>query len=182
MKIISTLIAAASLLLANSCKRSETLEPNKDTKALYERFHGKYKVVSSVSSEPIDLNRDGTLSTNLLTELDLQNSPLEIRIRDHFLFSQFWPEAYPLFSVQDTAVNYANQGVTRTFEFDKDIKRLYITPESPLNDPIRFPVPLEVLIKTGDNVEVTSEKRVFSATGWKVIIVVTLYERYTMST
>ena len=47
MNFIGQLLFA--LLLAASCKRSETIEPNKDVEQLHQRFHGKYKVVSSIA-------------------------------------------------------------------------------------------------------------------------------------
>lgn len=181
MRFATLLSIVLALLCVNSCKRSE-IAPNKDVEVLHERFHGKYKLVNALASEPIDLNRDGTSSTNLLSELDLENSLLEIRISSQFVFSQSWPEVYLSPGTPDSVIHYANQGVSRYFEFDDALHQLNIKPENPMIDEVRYPMPEAVLIKPGDYLEVTINKRLYTSQGWKMIKVVTLYKRFTMIT
>jgi hypothetical protein len=95
-----------------SCENSKTIEPNQDKAVLFERFHGKYKVVNCTSNIPVDLNKDGTSSLDLTPEIDLQNSGLELRITSQFFLIQNWPEAYLQYGVPDSSVNCANQGLS----------------------------------------------------------------------
>ncbi|SHF91435.1 hypothetical protein [Flavisolibacter ginsengisoli] len=179
MRFTTLLSALLSLLCISSCKKS-AIAANEDVKALYERFHGKYKIVNVSSSEAVDLNGDGMASTNLLSEIDLENSLLEIRIGSEYVFIQTWPEVYLSPGVPDSVIHYANQGVSRYFAFDNAIQQLNVKPENPTVDEVRFPMPESVLIKQGDNIEVTINKRLYTSLGWKIIKVVTLYKRYTM--
>jgi hypothetical protein len=181
MRFATLLSIVLALLCVNSCKRPN-IDPNKDVEALHERFHGKYKLVNAVASEAVDLNRDGTSSTNLLSELDFENSLLEIRISSQFVFSQSWPEVYLSPGTPDSVIHYANQGVSRYFEFDDALHQLNIKPENPMIDEVRYPMPEAVLIKPGDYLEVTINKRLYTSQGWKMIKVVTLYKRFTMIT
>jgi hypothetical protein len=180
LQLLFSISPILALLFLSSCKRSDITNPNIDKKVLYERFHGKYKAIQSTASEPVDLNFDGTVSTNLLTELNLENSELEIRVSTQLVFSQTWPEVYLTPGTPDSIVNYARQGVSRFFEFDNTIQQLNVKAETPLIDEVRFPMPESVLIKQGDNIEVTINKRLYTSHGWKIIKVVTLYKRYTM--
>jgi hypothetical protein len=53
-----------------SCRRNgDTTKKNGDRAFLFQRFNGKYKIVSSTASKPLDLNFDGILSINLKDEL-----------------------------------------------------------------------------------------------------------------
>ena len=179
----STILFSTFFFIAiiTSCKHSQG-EPNEDKKALFERFHGKYKIVNCTSNVPVDLNKDGIPSDNLTTEIDLQNSELELRISDQYLLMQHWPEVYLSYGIPDSAVNYANQGVVRVFSFDREIQQLIFKPDDPSVDQQRFPMPKAVLIKSNDHIEITVSKRLYNSTGWKMVEVTTLYKRYTMTT
>jgi hypothetical protein len=52
-------------ILLFSCNKHDS---NADTEQLKEKFHGKYEVISSISEDAVDLNMDGTTSTDLLAE------------------------------------------------------------------------------------------------------------------
>lgn len=172
-----------------SCRRSADVEPNKDREALYQRFHGKYEIISSVADEALDLNLDGRSSVNLKDELmDFKYSNLELRIRNvsnDFLFSEFWQEAcfgIPPGGGVPVDVNYCNQGVGRTFEFAPDLKSIKLLPDEPITDTLTYTRPASVLIKDGDLIEITKTKRFYTLSGWKYMRVVTLYKRYTITT
>ena len=64
--LISTLVLIQML----GCKSNEQI-PQQETRnidALYQQFHGKYRIVNAVSNEEVDVNLDGKASTDLLLE------------------------------------------------------------------------------------------------------------------
>jgi len=179
-----------ALLFLLSCK-PDSLPANKDTNKLYQSFHGKYEIISSFASEPIDLNLDGVSSSDLLTELqDLAVSHLEIRISQIFSFHQFWPEPYfPGFGETMPATydprifpGYAMQGVTRQFEFDEKVEQIILLADPPFINQTRFPRPTSIKLILGEMIEVTISKTFYTSSGIKNVQVVSLYRRYTMVT
>ena len=183
----------AVVLFLLACER-DSVPANKDVKKLYQSFHGKYEIISSIASEPLDLNLDGVSTTNLLTELeDVTNSRVEIRIQESFLFVQPWPE--PFFSgIAGTGenmptaydpritVNYAMQGVGRLFEFDEKVEQILLLPDDPFTNQTRFPRPTSIKLKPGEMVEVTINKSFYTSAGIKNVQVISLYKRFTMVT
>ncbi|MBC8156250.1 MAG: hypothetical protein H7Z72_25470 [Bacteroidetes bacterium] len=191
------------LLIGIGILSCTTISPKDDIELLYQRFHGKYKIVSSTSSEPLDVNFDGVSSTDLLSEMSaLSNygAHLDLRVkypdRSVFLFSQFWPEQYiytytgpnrewngwdalsydPAYSV-----NYANQASPYSFSFTEDMRQILVTPNEKA-DKIRWVRPESVLIEAEDRLRLTNKRRIYTRTGVKEVTIVTLYERFTMST
>jgi hypothetical protein len=189
MKVIYQ--AAIFICMFVACEKSRLL-PHEDLPVLQERFHGKYKPVSSISSEAIDVNLDGVASTNMLTEVpDLPGSELEIRIYaiNNSLFVQFWPEQdfgyepRPLAYRPNMVIHYLQQSRTRLFTFSPDLTELVIKPDDvPLQDSIRFPVPSSVTIEANDEIKVVSPRQLFTRPGWKKVEVTTVYKRYTKQT
>lgn len=178
-----------SITIITGCSRDHS--PDK-TKQVYERLHGKYNAVSSVSSEAVDVNLDGTATHNILSEIpDLANCDLEIRIvaKDNFLLSQSWPEQYighgiiPAGYDPSLTVNYARQGVTRTFSLDASQSSIQVHPDTaPLPDPTRFPFPQAVTVEETDRIKIVFSKKLYTSAGWKTTTITTIYERYTMTT
>jgi len=189
MKAICPPVILFFMLIA--CNKP-SLSPDRDLATLQERFHGKYKPISSTSSETIDVNLDGVASTDMFNEIrDLPNSNVEVRIYaiDNSLFIQFWPEQYfadritPGNYTANMHITYANQSSTRLFTFAPDLKKLNIKPDAtPLPDSIHFPFPDSVTIKDNDRIQVVSPKQLFTRDGWKKVTITTLYERYTKAT
>ncbi|MCU0353343.1 MAG: hypothetical protein MUD08_06320 [Cytophagales bacterium] len=154
--------------------RPDPVPPHLDGPALYERFHGKYKVVTSTSSVAVDVNADGIPSTDLLQEIsDLganYHNYLEIRVilndptssTTRFLFKQFWPEQeISVYSNEtkrwegedmayqpDLTVNYSMQGRVRWFTFSPDLKSILVEPndETDTRDAHRWTLPDSVTI------------------------------------
>ena len=78
------LLVALASILGTSLGMLGCTPKDKEINLLYERFHGKYKIISSTSSEPLDVNFDGVASTNLLQEivaLANDGSFLELRVK-----------------------------------------------------------------------------------------------------
>lgn len=176
-------------IVLSGCSRDATPD---ETARIYERLHGKYKAVNSISSESVDVNLDGTASINILSEIpDLADADLEVRIvsKEQFLLYQSWPEQYISGDTEPTgydpslAVNYARQGVGRSFSLDANSAALQLHPDTtPLPDPDRFTFPTAVTIEGTDRIKIIFSKRLYTSAGWKTVTITTLYERYTMTT
>ncbi|WP_288428300.1 hypothetical protein [uncultured Spirosoma sp.] len=202
MKTFFTLGLVVSLGLIG-CNNKPAVNPQEDVEALYQRFHGKYRVVSSTSSEPLDINFDGASSTNLLKEIvELTNYDafLELRVkypdRSVFLFTQFWPEQYvnsytgldqqwngfDTLSYNATrSVHYAQQGVPYSFSFTPDLSQILVTANDKASK-IRWVKPESVFIEEKDRLRLRNKRRVYTRTGVKEVIITTIYERFTMTT
>lgn len=203
MKTALTLILLLSIGTF-SCKHGDSrVNPKDDIELLYQRFHGKYKIVSSISSEPIDVNFDGVSSTSLLSEiLELNNygPHLELRVkypdRSVFLFTQSWPEQYVYtytgpnleWNGWDTlrynptrSVVYANQGGLYRFSFSEDLSQILVAANEKA-DKIRWVKPESVFIDAKDRLRLINKRRIYTRAGVKEVTITTLYERFTMTT
>jgi hypothetical protein len=191
-----------------SCKpKDPALKPKDDTELLHQRFHGKYKIISSISNEAVDVNLDGTKSSNLLEEIadlnfqDRKQFAIEIRIygpsKEHLqsglLFTQAWPEQYlqtsqgswnggELLSYDPAySVSYVMQGTVRTFTFSDDLRQIIVNPNE--NDPsLRWVRPESVHVQADGRLQVVNKRRLYTREGVKAVTITTLYERFTMTT
>jgi hypothetical protein len=191
------------LLFCFSC--STTIEPKNDVDALYQKFHGKYKIISSYSNVAVDANLDGKESIDLKNELtDFNNSQTEIRIYggkngkpNSFHFKQFWQEQFmsggetkigisPNIYIPSMIVNFAMQGATKSFEFSSDLKKLNIYPDTTFGNnedaKERFKNPESVTIEENERLKIITNKWVFTRKGWVNVTITSVYERYTMIT
>lgn len=176
-------------IILTSCSRDSAPD---ETKQVYERLHGKYKAVSSISSEAVDVNLDGTALINILSEMPyLEHCNLELRVtsKEKILLYQIWPEQYFSYGTEPTGydpslpVLYARQGATFTFSLDANNSNLQLSSDSsPSPDPDRFPVPTSVIAEGSDRIKIVLSKRLYTSAGWKTVTITTLYERYTMTT
>jgi hypothetical protein len=190
MKNLLTLVLASGILA--SCQK-QAPEPSEDTAALHTRFHGKYQLLSAVADVPVDLNRDGQASTNLVEEIpDVKSSDVILLIpenRDVKMFEQFWPQPNVThnwnYSSPDSLMvqGYAIQIVPRYFAFNKSVTNLVVesSPTSAANDG-RFPVPEVAVIEKGDQLRITVQRSLFTHKGWQLVRITTTYKRYTSVT
>lgn len=203
MKSTLALILLFGIGLFSCQSKDAGVKPKEDVERLYQRFHGKYKVVSSVSSEPLDVNFDGVSSTSLPDEirgLADYESQVELRIksldRPVFLFVQSWPEQYvntntgptPQWNGWDLlpynpaySVNYAQQGSGYSFTFSEDLSQLLVTPNAEA-DTIRWVKPERVDVEAGSRLRLTNKRRIYTRQGGKEVTIITTYERFTMTT
>jgi hypothetical protein len=168
------------------------IRPSKRNAVLFQRFHGKYKVLQATADEPLDLNFDGVASIDLKEELpNLGNCNLEMRLPANTqtnLFIEFWPEQVfgggpaPAAYDPSVTVHYPSQSVTRTFQFSADEKAILLEEDPAGIDQQLYTRPATINILAGDRIEVIKRKRFYTTTGWKEVRVVSLYERYTMET
>ena len=178
---------------------------NADTPKLYERFHGKYNVISSVSSEAVDVNLDGKASIDMTKEI-VQLAPeygqqLELRIYspsknsngNSFLFYQFWPEQAIYISNKEwngediayqpgLIVNFLQQGVVRYFTFSPDLSKLLVK-QTNYESPFRWVFPESVMVDNStDVIQIVNKRRLYTSAAVKDVVITTRYKRYTMIT
>lgn len=180
-------------------------DPTAKLNVLQERFHGKYKAISSISSEALDVNLDGKASTDMLLEIPELSKPyqnyLELRIYGpskhsstaSFLFVQWWPEQYiwvnneewkwqPINYDPNLIVNYAMQGATRTFSFSPSLDKILLDPIDYADNSLRWKRPESVTIVGEHTIQIVNKKTLYSRNGVKEVIITTLYERFTTVT
>jgi hypothetical protein len=182
--------------------------PSDNVLALAQQFHGKYKLISSESNQPVDVNLDGKATTNLREEIaDLtfnEGKQYHVDIRIYaptaqvstagFLFLQWWPEQFiqtgqgkvwdggELISYNPNyAVGYDFQGGARSFSFSTDLKQMTVKPSEP-EDAYRWVRPESVTVKDNGQLEVVTKKRLYTREGVKEVRITSVYERYTMTT
>jgi hypothetical protein len=181
---------------------------NEELNALHEQFHGKYKIVSSVSSEAVDINLDGKASKDLRQEMDELNfhdgeqyhidvriySPTLASPTPFFYFTQWWPEQSirtgpgKIWDNGDLIafnpaylVNYDFQGTGRRFTVSSNRKQFTLTPNADEN-PFRWVLPESVTVEANGHVRVVNKRRLYTRDGVKEIRITTVYERFTMTT
>ena len=186
----------------SGCSLKDTPDPNENIDALHERFHGRYKPVSAVANESVDVNLDGKSSSDMFQEYSyLEQHYLELNIygpnQHHseavYLFTQWWPEQYvslgfskqwngePLAYEPSYSANFAQQGGTRQFSFSTDLKQIFVK----LNEtehPFRWHRPDAVVVEANDYIQVVNTRRLFTPTGVKDVKITTLYKRYQTTT
>ena len=174
------------------CSRKDATTDN--TKQIHDQLHGKYKAISSISKDAVDINLDGTASTDLLTELPdltMAYSNLEIRIidKDKFMLSESWPQQYLSYGANpdvynpSVGVSYANQGVDRFFTLHENNKDIRVKPDAnPAPDPIKFPFPSAVTIEGPDVIKIVIVRKFYTLQGSKTTTITTVYKRFTMVT
>ncbi|MDQ1089921.1 hypothetical protein [Siphonobacter sp. SORGH_AS_1065] len=196
-----------------SCQKKDIVPVSpattKEKELLYSKFHGKYKIISSVSSEPLDVNLDGTASNNMLEEMqeltygNNQQYSVELRIykgtsssssnKSNYLFTQWWPEQYInvgsgvewnggdfLDYNPKLSVSYLMQGTVRTFDFLEDLSRISVNAESNEN-PYRWVKPSSITISKDGRLTVVNKRHIYTKAGVKEVTITTVYERYTMT-
>jgi hypothetical protein len=160
----------------------------------YEKFHGKYKIIKSTANELIDMNFDGKLSNNLITEIiDLKNSELQLRIyKGGYLFLQTWeepsfPKTYDVFPTvfdpENIPRNYMSQGEIHTFEFTSDYKTIkVIRSQTSGSTDYKWTLPQSVNIVGDELIEIITNRKMYTSDGIKMIKITSLYKRYQKST
>lgn len=192
MKNLLPLVACVFILAG--CQKEN--EKNSQIPFLREKFQGKYRILSSYSSIPVDLNNDGVESTNLLTEnsLILFDAKLICRIPTGydsdrvFLLDEMWPtetdrrpeitEVIPIYGVPTETGAYNPYITLINATFTDDFKSASATILYPgmygktLID-IYFEFLEDEIIKT------TATRKLYTRTGWVTVEIESVYRRYT---
>jgi len=201
------------LLAVLGCKRSsdpaEEIQTKESAKIelLQQKFHGKYRIISALSDTPVDVNMDGSASTDLLTEIPIldyrQNYQFNLELRIYansplspnptYLLSQSWPEQYiwlgdkewdggkPLSYDPAYSVSLVNQGTGRLFNFSDDLKQIIVHPGENEN-PNRWVIPKSIVIDERQRLHVVNVRNFYTSEGVKQATVTTVYERFTKDT
>jgi hypothetical protein len=189
-KLVYPLILAAAL---GSCQE-KTVEPNEDTAALHDRFHGRYSIVSATADKAVDLNRDGKASSDLLTEipnLGLTQSRLNVFIRENGLkwFEDSWPQPYIgrnwNYSSPDSVMvyDYLYNPLPRDFTFDKTVTSMLVEPgPADKADGGRTPAPEKVTIEGDRQLRVVTLRLLYIGRSWQLVRITTVYKRFTIIT
>ena len=195
------------LTLFFGCEEQRIRKHNSE---LDERFHGKYEIISSISDVPVDLNMDGTATTDLLSENPLILSAyLEIRINDKkkrifdnkytkrlidksrkHLFEELWPVesfGYDPDTSSFLTVSYINYSEwPNIYYFDFDTETYAVTLESASSTTLEPPNTLismeEVAVEGEELLKVVNTRKLFTYDGWKVVRIESVYRRYTTVT
>ncbi|WP_256009786.1 hypothetical protein [Desertivirga xinjiangensis] len=195
MRKINIILVTAFVGLMTNCKTGiEDSSVNPAYKALYEKFNGKYEIISSTSSEPVDINGDGNKSNDLLNEIPFLNeSKVEIRISTDVLknkysgiFEQFWPEQY--FTIDgklqepeifDSSINisYQVQGLPRNVYIKEELRIIEVIEENEVPNGKRHTIPSSVSYKNDNTIEIETEKALLMREGWKTIKLNSIYRR-----
>jgi hypothetical protein len=207
MRII---LCALILSLLFGCKSEKApLSPEQDLDALYTQFHGQYKIVSAVASEALDVNLDGTSSTNLLTEINelrtgtLTSAYSQVRIykpsdvspKPSFFFIQNWPHQFLRLEQgkvwdgvaiipfnKSYTFGYDMKVLIREFSFSKDLKQLTVISDESEDPVFKLSSPRSVTVLNDGKLIVVANRRLYTSEGVKEVIVTTTYERFTMAT
>jgi len=189
-KLIPLLLAVSTL---SNCQKN-TVEPNEDTSALHDRFHGQYSIVSATAEKAVDLNRDGQASTDLLTEipnLGLPQSRLNVFIRENGLkwFEDSWPQPYIgrnwNYSSPDSVMvyNYLYNPLPRDFTFDEAVTSLLVEPgPADKANGGRTPAPESVTIEGDGQLRVVTRRLLYIGRSWQPVRIITVYKRFTSIT
>lgn len=189
-RLVSLLVMAGAL---GGCQ-NDTVEPSADTSVLHDRFHGQYSIVSSVAEVPVDLNRDGQASANLLTEipnLGLKQSRLNVFIRDNGLkwFEEAWPQPVVArnwnYNSPDSVQldGYLYSPLPRDFTFDKAITNLLVEPgPTDKANGGRTAAPESVIVEGDGQLRVVTRRLLYIGRSWQFVRITTVYKRFTSLT
>ncbi|PKQ63981.1 hypothetical protein BZG02_08185 [Labilibaculum filiforme] len=191
---IGLLITICTIFLI-SCNQKESNEELEQLKLeeLKAKFHGDYKLISSDSEDAVDLNMDGTASTNLLLENPkLSESRLGIRILEsvdgyHF-FDEMWPmvssqvrrdEVFDPNKVYSTyAISYDTYYNMSTCIFNEDYTSIQLL-DAVKKDDVNTLISIEAIILEGNEIiKVKALRRLYTIKGWLTCQIESKYKRY----
>jgi hypothetical protein len=185
MKSILHLLICIPVLLT-SCSRKDSLADT--TRIIHDQLHGKYKAISSISNDAVDINLDGSASTDILAELPaltkaFSNLEILIQTKEKFLLCAYWPQQDLGYGVPpNVAVNYVNQGTVRLFTLKENNNEILVKPDEAPLDPERFPFPSSVTIEGPDLIKIVLDRKLYTSKGWITTTITTVYQRFTMET
>lgn len=170
-------------LALNSCKKENLTD---DT---FDRFNGKYEILSAKANYSVDINMDGSKSSELLNEIpNLSNSWLELRIINHAnlnLLDQMWPEQMLIYS-SDTdipIIDYIFRSTPFAFDFDKDFSNILVdTLNIAEKDKNHSILPRSIHILDDEIIVINFTKKLYTSEGWKLLEIESRYKRWTSAT
>lgn len=193
MRKILSLVACACILV--SCQKEDSESDIRSS--LYEKFNGKYKLVSSFSNTAVDLNNDGIESFDLLNENSMiMFSTIEIKIpsnpepflkANELVFSEFWPtendlrftnkSVIPVYTKPVHGPNYDIYVQTLIGKFEKDYKSCTFN-TAIQNDGKNTLIKIKsVEMLKDETIKFCVDRKLFTKNGWVKTEVVSIYKR-----
>ncbi len=183
------LLITLSIFLLMSCSKEDNLGQIK------EKFHGKYEIISSVSSEPVDLNMDGISSNRLLSENpEFLNAGIMLLISadNRYLFEEKWPVEYistrtiePFDSTRYHStyiINYAMYMNGFMFHFDDNYKSIRLLGERQPNSTNKLINVESITLEENEIIKVVTIRKLYTINGWTITKIESRYKRFTIIT
>lgn len=153
-------------------KQTNTKDINKDT---FDKLDGYYALESAFTQEPIDINLDGKLSKDMLSEIpDLKLSTINVVVYSKGkTFFTLWPEEEKV--SESNLFSYNLKGLLYEFNFDGQ-SRINL---KDVNDPIlkdKF-LPPENITLNNDRISADFTKTINTSIGKQKIVIHTVYKR-----
>jgi hypothetical protein len=182
------------LIIFLSCEQAaKEIPPHQDVNALFDRFHGKYKILSSTSSEAIDLNLDLKSSQNMLREIpglsktfidvlvfkevSYENNHPKLMIEYQWMHQEFG-ENEPIKFDPKVSVYYPRKVALIPFQFNEEVTQFLLEQEASIEMGQQiFNLIESVKILENDHLEIIQMKKLYSSGGWKTLEIKTIYER-----
>lgn len=181
---INTLLIFLSIsflfLVLSSCKKEKQAD---DT---FDRFNGKYEILSAKANYSVDINMDGSKSAELLNEIpNLGNTWLELRIINHAnlnLLDQMWPEQMLIYGsdINNPVIDYNLRSTPLTFDFNNDFSNILVdTLNIPEKDKGQSIIPRSIRILDDEIIVIDFIKKIYTSEGWKLLEIESRYKRWT---
>lgn len=162
--------------------------------ALKDRLDSDYYIISAISSEPVDVNMDGSRSRDLLLENpEIARAFIELNIfEDSNIFLEHWPIEYigvPAGEELDStqykshySLNYARYAIASYFDFDAETNHITLIDPEPVIDytgkvDTRFVFPESIKMVTDDVVEAISIRNLYTKDGYVTVEITANYQR-----
>jgi hypothetical protein len=159
-------------------------------------YGGRYKILSSVANEPVDLNLDGSMNTNLFEELSgISQSKVTIRVTEDLdprstkkyitSFDLSYPEQYALSDGREISsfnpsaeVIFLDQPIGSRCNIDPENKSINLLPEENPYESVRhFTKPNEIKLLDSEKMQISTIKEFYTQKGFIKINIISVYER-----
>ncbi len=192
------------MVILSSCKKNDEFIANKQDQfdAVYQKYHGRYEIISSIADQPVDLNFDGDSSTNMLVEyVDLKRINNTILVNKKstdgkfdVFYSHFWPDQYLVDRDGEIKVKnlneykpsifimYANHAVGNLIKIEKNNSITFLEEADENANSQEFTRPQNLYFDKEGILNATLEKTVYTRYGVKTIKINTKYKRTSMQT
>lgn len=187
------------LLSLCGCKKQDPQIDYREFEILKTNFHGEYRLVSSTTDAPVDLDMDGTASTNLLSEIPaLINSKINVKVIKNTYkktgfdcyYVQTWLEQYlskDLIPVKDIRhfdpaieIDYLAQPISASLTIDFREKAFTLKNDSLSKDTRTLTLPEIVRYQGNQRAEGISSKvrkEFYTSSGIMSVMVTSLYQK-----
>lgn len=170
-KVFLAIAILSSIGMLWACKKDEQTDPNVE----FIKYDGNYQLKSAIADQELDVNMDGKISNDMLTEVpDLNFSLVNIVVNKlGKSYRILWSEQNRLYAnePQGPIYMYNLTGVFNTFELSGDTNTIH--PTSTVNS-----LQNEALhIQANGDLKVQLTRTLFTATGQQKVIINAVYSK-----